>query len=108
MPVWDRSASDPAPTDMTQTSRSRCQHLFFIENSLATRDEEEGNLETLGKHDGKCMTHCLLSASIDTGAPDYTEAELAAEASLLVVVRTNTAAVTKVGFCFYVLRSPSV
>ncbi|TGO49740.1 hypothetical protein BCON_0201g00080 [Botryotinia convoluta] len=54
------------------------------------------------------MFHYLFSTTADTGAPGHTKDEFTAEASLLVVAGTNTTAVTKVGFCFYVLRSPRV
>ncbi|KAF7942032.1 hypothetical protein BELL_0593g00060 [Botrytis elliptica] len=80
-------------------------HFIVLDDSVATRQEDE-SLKALGKHGRKCMSRCLFSTTADTGAPGHTKDEFfTVEASLLVVAGTNTTAVAKVGFCFYVLGS---
>ncbi|TGO40424.1 hypothetical protein BHYA_0037g00230 [Botrytis hyacinthi] len=111
--------SDPAPVDMTQprgldavfdriTPLKLKDYLFFHENSLATRNEDEENLKALRRHGRQGMFHYFFSSTADTGAPGHAKDEFTTEASLLAVAGTNTAAITKTGFYFSMLRPPRV
>ena len=85
-------------------------YFAFVEESIAARqkDEEESErLSTDGKEGRQDMFHFLFQATDpDTGKKGYSQQELWAEASLLVVAGSDTTSITLSSFFFYIVRNP--
>ena len=85
-------------------------YFAFVEESIAARqknEEESERLSTDGKEGRQDMFHFLFQATDpDTGKKGYSQQELWAEASLLVVAGSDTTSITLSSFFFYIVRNP--